>query len=140
MGARAVGGGAKGRVMADQLPFAEPICPWCGGEFMGDLCPCRRPPVDTPLPVPYAVGSDTSEEAAKRIEPHVNSQRGQLLELLRAHPAGLTDEQMQAMAAMAGHSQSPRRLELQRLGWVRDSGRRRLTRSGRNAVVWEIVP
>jgi hypothetical protein len=112
--------------MAEQLTFGG------GGD--------ERPPVDAPMSVPYVAGSETSEAAAERIEPHVDSQRGQLLEILRANEGGLTDGEMQVMAALDPSSERPRRIELQRLGWVRDSGRRRLTRAGRKAVVWEVVP
>lgn len=92
----------------------------------------------TPSPHPPAQRhSATSVDAAEAIEPSADSLRGAVLEALRKAGAdGMTDEEMQTALNMNPSTQRPRRIELMRLGLVRDGGATRPTRSGRKAVVW----
>ena len=61
-------------------------------------------------------------------------------ELLRRKSSGLTDEEIQAALGInpPGTARA-RRVGLVASGLVRDSGRTRMTTSGRRAVVWEAV-
>ncbi len=52
----------------------------------------------------------------------------------------LTDEELIRLSRLPANSARPRRIELVSLGVVRDSGRTGVTRSGRKAVRWEVVP
>jgi hypothetical protein len=52
---------------------------------------------------------------------------------------GATDEEIQFVVGMNPSTQRPRRIELVRMGLVRDSGTTRLTRAGRKATVWVIA-
>ena len=89
---------------------------------------------------PYQRHSPTSRAAAETVEPRVATLRRAVLDALRAAgEAGLTDEEMQTRLGMGGNTQRPRRVELERGGLVRDSGRTRRTRGGREAVVWVAV-
>lgn len=92
-------------------------------------------------PPPFQLHSNTSAAAAARIQPAASTLRAQVLEELRRHleVGGLTDEQLQANLGMGANTERPRRIELVRAGWVKDSGRRRLTQSGREAVVWTYI-
>src|SRR5689334_16934474 len=86
---------------------------------------------------PYQRHSETSREAAERIEPKANTLRRKLLDYMKTvHRA--TDEQMQDSLQMNPSTQRPRRGELVDSGHLRDSGETGLTKSGRRAVVWEI--
>jgi hypothetical protein len=58
-----------------------------------------------------------------------------LMHLKAAFPDGLTDEEIDAAAGVAS-TLRPRRVGLCREGLVKDSGRTRKTRHGREAVVW----
>ncbi len=87
---------------------------------------------------PYQKHSETSREAASKIEGDAPTCRGIVLRVLRAHRA-LTDEEIQTISSLPPSTQRPRRIELVRLGLVRDSGKIALTRSGRKAVLWEAV-
>lgn len=89
-----------------------------------------------PPTAPHVPHSATSREAARAIRPAISALHQALLEVLREHPAGLTDEEMQAAASMQPSTQRPRRGELVARGVVVDSGETRPTRSGRRAVVW----
>lgn len=89
-----------------------------------------------PPTAPHVAGSTTSREAARAIRPAIGALHQALLEVLERFPGGLTDEQMQAAAAMQPSTQRPRRVELVARGLVVDSGETRPTRSGRRAVVW----
>lgn len=83
--------------------------------------------------------SDTSRAAAARFAPKANTARRRVFDLLVYTPRGLTDEEMQNELRMSANTQRPRRVELERKGLVRDSGRRHKTRSGARAVVWIVT-
>lgn len=85
----------------------------------------------------HVAGSPTSQAAADAID-------AKRLTGLRARVyahiltcGGCTDEQGMAALGMEPNTYRPRRRELELLGYIRDSGRTMLTRSGRDAVVWE---
>jgi hypothetical protein len=90
------------------------------------------PLFDTP---PYQRHSRTSRDAAEQARESAPTQRQRVFAQLQAHDA--TDEEMQCALGMNPSTQRPRRIELHRMGFVKDSGRKRLTKSGRKAVVWE---
>jgi transcription initiation factor IIE alpha subunit len=52
---------------------------------------------------------------------------------------GCTDEEGQNALALAQNTYRPRRRELELQGYLIDSGKTRLTRSGRKAVIWTIT-
>ena len=81
---------------------------------------------------PTSVAADRSVIAAK------GQLRLKVLLWLRANgPA--TDEQMQLGLDLNPSTQRPRRIELVRIGRVKDTGRTAKTTSGRSAVLWEAV-
>lgn len=83
---------------------------------------------------PYS-NPTTSYEAARSIEPHINTQQAAVLRYLVANgPA--TDEAIQAGTGLSQNSERPRRIELERLGLVTDSGQRHQTATGRKAIAW----
>lgn len=82
--------------------------------------------------------SATSIAAAAAIEPSAATLRGRVLAFLRAS-GGATDERGIDSTGISPSTYRPRRIELVDAGLVRDSGRTRTTRSGRQAVVWEAV-
>jgi hypothetical protein len=90
-------------------------------------------------PPPAQRHSETSLAAAAAIEPDAATLRGKCLDHLRHAPDGATDEEQQEDLRMNPSTQRPRRIELLKAGWIRDSGKRRPTRSGRQAVVWIAV-
>lgn len=93
----------------------------------------------------YMTPRETSRAAKEANEPHAPTQRASIVELLKAHPEGLTDEQMQDELKMNPSTQRPRRGELVADGVVCErrkvvdgwlSVNVRPTRSGRMATVW----
>lgn len=85
---------------------------------------------------PYS-DDDTSKEAAEALEPSVIGRlRRAVLEFIRSRDNGATDEEIQEALGLDGDTGRPRRWELRNLGLVEDSGMRRKTTAGRNAVVW----
>lgn len=80
--------------------------------------------------------SETSREAADGIKETAATMRWSVLKALKAAQLGMTDEEIQTALSMNPSTERPRRVELVRMGLVRDSGRTRSTRSGRKAVVW----
>jgi hypothetical protein len=82
--------------------------------------------------------SATSYAAAVENAAHAGTERRRVFdEIYRCH--GATDHELQKNLAMNPSTQRPRRVELVNFGLVRDSGRKRLTPSGRWAVVWDVV-
>lgn len=87
---------------------------------------------------------ETSRSAAFRPELRTGTQRERVLTLLMNRhllgQGGMIDDEIQASLSMLSRSENPRRGELVDMGWVRDSGERRLTRARCEAIVWEYVP
>jgi hypothetical protein len=87
--------------------------------------------------LPYQRHSDTSHAAAVSAQWNADTQRAKVYRSLsRAGFFGRTDHELQSILAMNPSTERPRRVELVKKGLVKDSGRRRLTPSGRKAVVW----
>lgn len=86
---------------------------------------------------------ETAQEAAKAIRLRSGTQRATvLLELLQADLKtwhGMSDEELQRTLRMGASSERPRRVELVRMGFVVDSGKRVPTMSGMEAIVWTIT-
>ena len=89
--------------------------------------------------LPYVKHSYTSKMAAERIEPRAGTQRARVLWFLQLYDKGLTDEELQEVTSLNPSTQRPRRIELVKQGWIKDSGRTRATRSGSQATVWVLV-
>ena len=88
-----------------------------------------------PYDAPFVAGSETSEEAAKSIKP--SSLRSKVASMLRLRGIfGSTDDELEVSLGLRHQTVSARRRELVLLGKAKDSGVKRVTRSGRKAVVW----
>lgn len=83
----------------------------------------------------FVHGSDTSKAAADSIEPHAPTLRDRILDAIRVAADGLTCDEVEVLLDLRHQTASARLRELVRLGAVVDSGRRRPTRTGRNATV-----
>jgi hypothetical protein len=84
--------------------------------------------------------SPTSQAAAEAIAPVAGRLRRRVYEhLLSVGVAGCTDEEGIAALGMSASTYRPRRIECVEAGLVRDSGRTRKTKSGRQAVVWVVA-
>ena len=82
-------------------------------------------------------GTDTSREAAQSMTLVAAANTARVLLFIADQGEnGATDFEVQAALNMTGDSELPRRWELQRHGLVRDSGSRRKSPSGRNAIVY----
>lgn len=84
-------------------------------------------------------GNDTSRAAAQVNGARRESQRARLIRLFSSPTAGYTDEDLGDMMQLDGSSLRPRRWQLVKDGYIRDNGKRRNTRNGLSAVVWEPV-
>jgi hypothetical protein len=99
------------------------------------------PPPEDVLPLfqmaPAQQHSRTSMAAADSLDPDtLNKLQGKVLATIQAAPAGLTDEEISARLGMNPSTQRPRRIELQKRGFIEQAGTRR-TASGRQAAVWK---
>jgi protein involved in temperature-dependent protein secretion len=90
--------------------------------------------------LPFQKHSMTSHDAAVRAEPRAGTHRGIIFDrFCTVASYGATDEEMQTMTRLNPSTQRPRRIELVKQGWIKDSGRTRATRSGAQAVVWVLA-
>lgn len=88
-------------------------------------------------PPPYARGSDTSEAAASSVTELTGKWRTMVYELIaKRKDYGATCDECEVELARRHQNISARIWELRHQGFIVDSERRRLTRSGRRAVVW----
>lgn len=79
----------------------------------------------------------TSREAAWRVTPRTGTQRRRVLDAIANRPS--TDEELQQGLRMSGNTERPRRVELVAGGWICDSGLRRRTADGGEAIVWTLA-
>ena len=85
----------------------------------------------------YVKGSDTSEGAAASVEEATPFLRGMVLAYVASRgDEGATCDEVESALDMRHQTASPRVNELAGRGFIVDSGRRRKTRSGRNAAVY----
>lgn len=89
---------------------------------------------------PHQSHSDTSRAAAKAIAPKLGTVLSEVLQQIAQYGStGLTDEEGQRILDIQGNSYRPCRVMLMDRGFVFDSGIRRKTRQGKDAVVWYIT-
>ncbi len=81
--------------------------------------------------------SAAAARAAKRTTP--KAQAAIFVHVLRQGDRGATLEEISLDLGMVINAVCPRRLALEKAGWLEDSGKRRNTTSGRPAIVW-VVP
>jgi hypothetical protein len=97
---------------------------------------------DLPLfnqPAPSVRGSLTSAAAAESLGPAtLNAVQRRVLEYVRAHREGVTDEQIATGLGLNPSTARPRRIELARRGLIVEAGTRK-TASKRNATAWRVA-
>lgn len=91
---------------------------------------------------PYAIGSDTSKDAAKSIVGKIAEQRTEVYRaIVRAGSNGLTwAEIVERIGCSPTANGRVTELSSGECPLIVDSGRRRATRTGRKAVVWIAAP
>lgn len=82
---------------------------------------------------------DTAVAAAQMQKGKSGTLRMRVLRAIAASPDGLADFEVAAALDALHYSCAPRRTELVDLGWVEDSGIRRKTANGTDAVVWRLT-
>lgn len=89
---------------------------------------------------PFVHGSDTSEDAALSVALDAPTMRTKCLDLIaQAGTAGCTCDEIEVALRMRHQSASARLRELCLMEQIRDTGVRRLTRSGRSARVYKLA-
>lgn len=97
--------------------------------------------VDVKLLEPTARSTDpsTAHQAAKRAAPRAHTDELLVLKIHAEHPDGLTDHEMAALAKRLYTSLGVRRKALVNKGLIVDSGMKRPTPTGSDAIVWRIT-
>lgn len=83
----------------------------------------------------HANARDTEVVAAQMVTPRAGTMRAEILNLLYPDH-GYTHEELATAMGRLNNSVSPRVTELTHMGWIHDSGIRRLTPTGAPAIVW----
>jgi hypothetical protein len=100
----------------------------------------REPEVERSAPA-HRDARDTEVEAAAMIAPRAGTWRRRVLEAIAAAGAdGRTDWELHGELGGNLYTVAPRRVELERDGWIADAGERRTTNNGRRAIVWRLTP
>jgi hypothetical protein len=87
---------------------------------------------------PFVPGSTTSQAAAASLSPSALNQleRQVLDEIERSGQLGCTDKELEQRCKLSHETTSARRRTLVLKGFVKDSGLKRPTPSGRDATIW----
>lgn len=98
-------------------------------------------PLDANMgPATHRPGHTTEREAALLAMPRAGTIREEIIGLLYAdREGGSTQEEAALALARRLYSVAPRFAELQRMGWIKDSGRTRPTTTGAQAIVWVLT-
>jgi len=120
-------------------------CLHCGGDPLEPdherRCDGRQGGRDDVLPTdyraPFAQGRETSEAAADAISPTAGTLCAEILsEIRRRGDRGMTCAEVEEFFQLRHQTASARLWDLHTRAFVRDTGLRRLTSSGRRAIVW----
>lgn len=109
-----------------------------------------QPTLDDALRLARTTDPQTSHDAAERVLPKIGTVRAQVLWCFFQH-GDLTDQELMdrfrereqvwlKWKRASDSSIRTRRSELVRQGWLRDSGRTRLSVAGLKMTVWEMAP
>jgi len=105
----------------------QKVLPFLSSVFSPPVAYDRAPHNSTP----------TSQAAARHVAPKMPTRRARILSYIRqCGYAGATADEICQALEMWPQSATPRINELAKAGHITDSGRTRLTRSSRNAIVW----
>lgn len=89
--------------------------------------------------VPHVKGSETSRAAAEA-KADAGTLRGWVYRFVKGRGQdGATDHEIDQSLGRELYTLRPRRVELVKLGMLKDSGRTRTTKTGRQATVWVAV-
>lgn len=105
---------------------------------MGSMKDLLGDTLERDFTAPYQPHSAFSREAAKSIAPRLPALQQRVLDCFKAHPDGMTDEQLIDALDMSASTVRPRRIELVDADILIKTERYALTRSGRRATVWAI--
>ena len=115
-------------------------CPNCNTENDPDriLCSkCERPIVNVESPARAVTVQETSVDALESVREIASGIRARVMSFIKDRgDHGATDQEIQDALGLGAQTQTPSRRNLAKRGEVVDSGEKRLTRSGRKAIVW----
>ena len=97
----------------------------------------ERPAINREIVIIAREAKQTSVDAALKAKPKTGKKRQRVHAYLLGRPA--TDEEIEIALNMSGNTVRPTRGTLVKDGHVIDSGVRRLTRAGNEAIVWRCV-
>ncbi len=127
---------AAGRARTDSRP-ARRVLPRSHQTDASNVANGKRRCLRT---FPPCNGTDTSNEAARRIRPVASQQARRVFEFfVMRDVTGATDLEVQQALEMKGDTERPRRGELVKLGLIEDSGERRESEAGRLLRVYVVT-
>ena len=97
----------------------------------------ERPAINRDVVIIAREAQQTSVQAAIKVKPKTGKKRARVHAYLLGRAS--TDEEIETALNMSGNTVRPTRGTLVKDGHVIDSGLRRLTRAGNEAIVWRCV-
>jgi hypothetical protein len=121
----------------DELDFTPPVeivhCPCCMAQKG------RRRPIEANSVQVGRRSPKTSQIAAERVLPRTGTKRKVVYDLIQGAVAGLCDHEIETLTGWLHQSASSIRNGLMNDGWIMDSGLRRKTPQGNDAIVWVAI-
>lgn len=113
------------------------------GRIQGFTPSSYGPPYPHAVPITKApkspVVQETSRQALKSQKDKAPTDCGAILARLKQRRTGRTCDELETLLSMSHQTASARLRDLAMRGDIRDSGKRRKTRTGRTAIVWQAV-
>lgn len=141
-----------GETIPDSYKWYDPrYRVWKGGQGLDagrvqgftPLCslpyPHAVPITEAPKKPKAPVVQETSREALKSQKDKAPTDCGAILARLKQRRTGLTCDALETLLSMSHQTASARLRDLAMRGDIRDSGKRRKTRTGRTAIVWQVA-
>ena len=114
-------------------------CRWSNGEMLGHSLTTGRKSIDRNVVAISRNVKDTSLSAIKKVFPKSGTKRRTIYELIKTEGMfGLCDHEIEERTGWLHQSASASRNSLMKDGWIVDSGQRRKTNQGNDAIVWVI--
>lgn len=110
------------------------------GSYQRDMdYPHAVPITEAPKKPKAPVVQETSREALKSQKDKAPTDCGAILARLKRGRTGLTCDELETLLSMSHQTASARLRDLAMRGDILDSGKRRKTRTGRTAIVWQVA-
>jgi hypothetical protein len=120
-------------------PRGSSACALCRYQLKAANRPITPPPVERNTVSISKAHPQTSRTAAQKAFLRSGTRRKMIYELIKRHyEVGLCDHEIIEITALSPNTARPTRISLMKDGLIADSGKRRKTPDGNDAIVWRV--